>query len=147
MLEMLKARKEQLEAQGEKGFTLMEMLIVIAIIAVLVAIAIPVLSAQLENARDATTAANLRSAYAEASAAVLDSTIATGNDNITVAAGTGDVATVVTIKDVHIESSDADYGSYDDDLPFTFSGTLASEGDHDVTFSFNKNGTVTAAFA
>ncbi len=49
----------------KKGFTLAELLIVVAIIAVLVAVAIPVFTAQLEKAREATDLANLRAAYAE----------------------------------------------------------------------------------
>ena len=53
------------------GFTLMEMLIVIAIIAVLVAIAIPVFSSQLEKTREATDLTNVRSAYAQVSAEAL----------------------------------------------------------------------------
>lgn len=51
-----------------KGFTLAELLIVVAIIAVLVAIAIPIFTSQLEKAREATDAANIRAAYAEAAA-------------------------------------------------------------------------------
>jgi prepilin-type N-terminal cleavage/methylation domain-containing protein len=47
------------------GFTLAELLIVVAIIAVLVAISIPIFSNQLEKAREATDAANIRSQYAE----------------------------------------------------------------------------------
>ncbi|WP_243114088.1 type IV pilin protein [Butyrivibrio sp. XB500-5] len=54
-----------------KGFTLAELLIVVAIIAVLVAVAIPVFSAQLLKAKQATTLANFRSAKAEAAAAFL----------------------------------------------------------------------------
>lgn len=50
---------------NKKGFTLMEMLIVVGIIAVLVAIAIPTFTNQLEKARESTDAANLRAAYAE----------------------------------------------------------------------------------
>ena len=50
---------------NKKGFTLAELLIVVAIIAVLVAIAIPVFTAQLEKSREATDLANVRSAYAE----------------------------------------------------------------------------------
>ena len=50
----------------KKGFTLAELLIVVAIIAVLVAVAIPVFTSQLNRSRQATNAANLRSAYAEA---------------------------------------------------------------------------------
>ena len=51
---------------NRKGFTLAELLIVVAIIAVLVAIAIPVFTTQLERSREATDLANIRSAYAEA---------------------------------------------------------------------------------
>ena len=58
--------------RNKKGFTLAELLIVVAIIAVLVAIAIPIFTAQLEKSREATDKANLRSAYAEVSAALLD---------------------------------------------------------------------------
>lgn len=51
--------------KNNKGFTLAELLIVVAIIAVLVAIAIPVFTSQLEKSREATDIANVRSAYAE----------------------------------------------------------------------------------
>jgi type IV pilus assembly protein PilA len=51
---------------NRKGFTLAELLIVVAIIAVLVAIAIPVFTSQLEKAREATDVANVRSGYGAA---------------------------------------------------------------------------------
>lgn len=54
-----------------KGFTLAELLVVVAIIAVLVAISIPVFTSQLEKAREATDLANIRSAYAELMSAVI----------------------------------------------------------------------------
>ena len=56
---------------NKKGFTLAELLIVVAIIAVLVAISIPIFTSQLEKSRDATDEANVRSAIAEVTAAVL----------------------------------------------------------------------------
>ena len=53
---------------NKKGFTLAELLIVVAIIAVLVAIAIPIFTTQLERSREATDISNVRAAYAEAMA-------------------------------------------------------------------------------
>lgn len=50
---------------NKKGFTLMEMLIVVAIIAVLVAIAIPVFNGALTKSKEAADVANVRAAYAE----------------------------------------------------------------------------------
>lgn len=65
---------------NKKGFTLAELLIVVAIIAVLVAVSIPIFSSQLEKAREATDAANLRAAYAEVMAnAITDGTALTKN--------------------------------------------------------------------
>ncbi len=48
-----------------KGFTLMELLIAVAIIAVLVGVAVPVISGRVDRANEATCAANRRSLYAK----------------------------------------------------------------------------------
>ena len=56
---------------NKRGFTLAELLIVVAIIAVLVAISIPIFTTQLEKSREAVDAANLRSAYAAGQVAAL----------------------------------------------------------------------------
>lgn len=64
---------------NKKGFTLMEMLIVVAIIAILVAIAIPTFAGQLERANQATDAANIRAAYAEAMVDAISSGDNTGS--------------------------------------------------------------------
>ena len=52
--------------RNKKGFTLAELLIVVAIIGVLVAISIPIFTSQLQKARLATNQANARAAYAAA---------------------------------------------------------------------------------
>ena len=61
-----------MKKRNNKGFTLAELLIVVAIIAVLVAIAIPVFTTQLEKSREATDLANVRAAYAEVTAAFIE---------------------------------------------------------------------------
>lgn len=58
-------RKLMNKKLNKKGFTLMEMLIVVAIIAILVAIAIPTFTKSLNQAKIAADEANLRAYYAE----------------------------------------------------------------------------------
>lgn len=72
---------------NKKGFTLAELLVVVAIIAVLVAISIPIFTSQLEKAREATDLANMRAAKAAAVTAYLsdDATLGVGSTQ------TGDV--------------------------------------------------------
>ena len=74
--------------KNSKGFTLMEMLIVVAIIAVLVAIAIPTFTSSLNKARVATDEANIRSGYASVMAKILTEQIVT---NDTTNAGQADL--------------------------------------------------------
>ena len=62
--------------KSKKGFTLAELLIVVAIIAVLVAVVIPIFTSQLEKSRESVDAANIRSQYAE----VMAEAISNGTD-------------------------------------------------------------------
>lgn len=70
---MMNKLKAKLKKQG--GFTLVEMLIVVAIIAILVAVSIPLVSSSLEKAKQATDDANLRAAQAVGMIKYLDSTV------------------------------------------------------------------------
>jgi len=56
---------------NKKGFTLAELLIVVAIIGVLTVVAVPVFTTQLEKSKVATDEANMRAAKAEAVAVYL----------------------------------------------------------------------------
>lgn len=51
--------------RNKKGFTLAELMVVVAIIGVLVAVFVPIFNSQLEKSREATDLANVRSAYAQ----------------------------------------------------------------------------------
>ena len=64
--------KEAENQKKEKGFTIVEFLIVVAVIGVLAAISVPVFTAQLEKSREAADIANVRAAYAELMVRVLD---------------------------------------------------------------------------
>ena len=109
--------------KSNKGFTLAELLIVVAIIAVLVAIAIPIFTNQLEKSRDATSVANMRSAYAEAQVAVL-----TGDDT---GNATWDSANKkVTVKNVIIKTEQAnDWSDLAEDLPWNVGAASVTPAD------------------
>ena len=78
-----------MKKMNKKGFTLIEMLVVIAIIAVLVSIVIPVVGNSTEKAKEAADAANIRSAIAEVTVKALgDGTAST--KVVTMTQGTAD---------------------------------------------------------
>ncbi len=88
--------------RNNKGFTLAELLIVVAIIAVLVAVAIPVFNSSLNKAKAATEQANARSTYAEAvTEYLLDNNLSLPfektYDNITYSANTTDSGETWTV--------------------------------------------------
>lgn len=86
--------------KNEKGFTLAELLIVVAIIGVLVAISIPIFTSQLEKSREAVDMANIRAAYAEVSADVLTDPkeVTTANGGYTMAYADGVYTATITAK-------------------------------------------------
>jgi prepilin-type N-terminal cleavage/methylation domain-containing protein len=85
-MEELTMFEKMVKMRNKKGFTLMELLIVVAIIAILVAVSIPIFTSQLEKAREETDIANMRSAKAVAVAAYLteDKTLITDSTKETV---------------------------------------------------------------
>ena len=113
--------------ENKKGFTLAELLIVVAIIAVLVAISIPIFNTQLEKSRDAVSIANLRAAYAEAASTYLSE----GKS------GDADITETVALKGKKAD----DFSGLTTELPFTVDASLkAKDGtaaDVTVTFTYS----------
>lgn len=66
----------------KKGFTLAELLIVVAILAILVAVSIPIFTSQLEKSRQATNQANARAAKAATVVWYLEQDAAPAGDTI-----------------------------------------------------------------
>ena len=122
---------------NKKGFTLAELLIVVAIIGVLVAVSIPIFTSQLEKARDATSVANMRSAYAEASASLL--TEVASDANVTINKGsTGEIESIA-VKGVMIQTAqNNDWSGGASSLPFTAPtdpGNISASTDYTITFT------------
>ena len=132
---------------NKKGFTLAELLVVVAIIGVLVAISIPIFTSQLEKSRDAVTLANLRSAYAEAQASYLTETAS--NSDVEVKKTGGAVSSII-VSNVKAEGTVTGGVSDNKELPFDASSLTDMDSKADtykVTFTYDANGlkTVTAA--
>ena len=97
--------KNVMKKLNKKGFTLAELLIVVAIIAVLVAISIPVFNSQLEKARDSADAANLRAQYAEMAANAITEETDQTSDGVAI---TGTKAGFGNIEDIAGVSTSTD---------------------------------------
>lgn len=86
----MKKLKEKLNAKLSKngGFTLVEMLIVVAIIAILVVVSVPIIGSSLDNAKTAADNANERAAVGVATVAYLQATKTNTDASITTGIGT-----------------------------------------------------------
>ena len=128
-----------MKKNNKKGFTLAELLIVVAIIAVLVAVAIPVFTTQLEKSRDAVSISNIRAAYAEAAAAVLTwNGTDTTSDGLAISKS-GNVTTV-TVTGVAIKSQKADnWSGLGTELPFNAPNDTGANADQSAAFAYDSS--------
>ncbi|MDD3417456.1 MAG: prepilin-type N-terminal cleavage/methylation domain-containing protein [Lachnospiraceae bacterium] len=131
----------------KKGFTLAELLIVVAIIAVLVAVSIPIFTSQLEKSRDAVSVANMRSAYAMAQASALTETSDDAN-KVTYAAGATDGSFTVTVEEIVIKTQKAnDWSGEAETLPFAVPDDPGTSSTQSMVFTYADGVLTTVAFA
>lgn len=119
---------KKIKKNNKKGFTLAELLIVVAIIAVLVAIAIPVFTNSLNRAKFMTDVANVRAAYAEEVTKAMDTysggSLEITKANIEAAAANGTTFSYAAGDKIKLTPSTAYTGltaidiSVDDDVSF-----------------------------
>lgn len=129
---------------NKKGFTMAELLIVVAIIAVLVAIAIPIFTAQLEKSRDAVSVSNIRAAYAEASSAYLSATKSETIGNVVV----DTTAKTAVVDKVQFKGTMDGWSGLESQLDgFNHDAMTdalgADAGEHKLTFTFTDAGSCT----
>ncbi len=132
--------------------TLVELLEEVAIIGVLVAISIPIFTAQLEKSRDAVTLSNIRAAYAQAQAAELTQSSDTTND-VTYTANTDGTSTVavggVVSKGVQEGLENLAQLPFGDKVTaWTAKDSLGGNAKSwTITFKYNANGAITEVSA
>jgi prepilin-type N-terminal cleavage/methylation domain-containing protein len=133
--------------KNKKGFTLAELLIVVAIIGVLVAISIPIFTSQLEKSREAVDLANIRSAYAEASAAAItDDQKTTTEDGTTITYTPASGTTAATYSvDVKITQQTAEWVIANPQCAGKDLTNVKVNSDDTVTVSVATDGTVNIA--
>lgn len=136
--------------RNNKGFTMAELLIVVAIIAVLIAIAMPIFTTELEKSREGTDESNIRSTYSACVARYLADAdrIAT---NTTF--GNNNPGAWMSGQDIHFNDGTVNLKQQVDDwqsppdfpdaLTVTDSGTPSKGGTAEIVGRLEGNGAVT----
>ena len=131
--------------ENKKGFTLAELLIVVAIIAVLVAISIPIFTSQLEKSRDAVSVSNMRAAYAEAQTAALSEESDTTNGVTYAETSNGNFT--VTVANVQIKTQNAnEWSNQADELPFDAPEDPGTSSARSMVFTYENGVLNSVAF-
>ena len=138
---------KKINRENKKGFTLAELLIVVAIIGVLVAVSIPIFTQQLEKSREATDISDARAYYAEIATALVagdlndtKTTIHVGDNYTATGAFTDGVVTSVTVADWTAHQTIAQWQSGAQEVAgVTIAATTDWKDATKITYTFTKD--------
>lgn len=141
---MLKLMNKKQKTTTNKGFSLVELIVVIAIMAVLVAVLAPAMLRYVENSRKSNDAQTVAGVVSTVEAAIIDSAIPGGTYVITVDGTNG---CVVTTGDTNGDIQDAINDAYTTpgDIRIT-SNTWSNQGVV-ITFTVTNAGATTITYA
>lgn len=130
-------KRENCMEKNRYGFTLAELLVVVAIIGVLVGVSIPIFAGQLEKAREATDIANVRSAYSEVMSDAITENHADGS---TYDASTGWYTKIVQLKQKQNgwQTSHVNIAGITEEDTTRWQGQVRAEGECTVYYAPDK---------
>lgn len=131
---------KKIRRNSKKGFTLVELIVVLVILAILAAMLVPALTGYIDRAKKEKDYQAASVVYAAAQAAITEGY---GNGTITKAAGsiTESNTTVYELAGVDSSKVTAFTFSYDDNLIITSGNVTITNGGQTATYYLHTNGT------
>lgn len=125
---------KKVQKRNRKGFTLIELVVVVAIIGILAAIAIPRYMAAQERARESAHAANIATLKSAVNVAIAENGLP-DSDDLPITWSADEEGEAPYLRDSYVEQWPTDPWNNDDEYTVTISVGTTGEVEVNVTFS------------